>query len=59
MISFEGQTILDPFMGSGSTGVASLELKRKFIGFELEPEYFKIFEKRITTVARKILTSLF
>ncbi|TAG85103.1 MAG: site-specific DNA-methyltransferase, partial [Bacteroidetes bacterium] len=35
---------------SGSTGVASLKLKRKFIGFELEPEYFKICEKRIISV---------
>jgi site-specific DNA-methyltransferase (adenine-specific) len=59
LISFEGQTILDPFMGSGSTGVASLKLKRKFIGFELEPEYFRICEKRITSVENEVLTSLF
>ncbi len=59
LISFERHTILDPFMGSGSTGVASLKLKRKFIGFELEPEYFKICEKRITAVENEVLTSLF
>lgn len=59
LISFAGQTILDPFMGSGSTGIASLNLKRKFIGFELEPEYFKICEKRITNAENEILTSLF
>ena len=47
LISFEGQTILDPFMGSGSTGVACLNLKRKFIGYELEKGYFEIAKKRI------------
>jgi site-specific DNA-methyltransferase (adenine-specific)/modification methylase len=39
--------ILDPFMGVGSTGVASLQLNRKFIGFELEKQYFDASEKRL------------
>jgi site-specific DNA-methyltransferase (adenine-specific) len=59
LVSFEGQTILDPFMGSGSTGVASLKLKRKFIGFELETEYFNISKKRMIAVETEVLTSLF
>ena len=41
------QTILDPFMGSGTTGVACAKLGRKFIGIELEPKYFDIAAKRI------------
>ena len=41
------QTILDPFMGSGTTGVACVKLGRKFIGIEREPEYFEIACKRI------------
>lgn len=41
------QTILDPFMGSGTTGVACVNLGRKFIGIELEPRYFDIACKRI------------
>ena len=41
------QTILDPFMGSGTTGVAALQLGRKFIGIEREPKYFDIACKRI------------
>jgi len=40
-------TILDPFMGSGTTGVASIQLGRKFIGIEREPKYFDIACKRI------------
>ena len=40
-------TILDPFMGSGTTGVACVKLNRKFIGIEIEPKYFDIACKRI------------
>jgi DNA modification methylase len=39
--------VLDPFMGSGTTGVACVNLGRNFIGIEKEPEYFAISEKRI------------
>jgi len=43
----EGDTIFDPFMGSGTTGVACVQTGRNFIGIELDPTYFKIAEKRI------------
>lgn len=43
----EQRTILDPFMGSGTTGVACVKLGRKFIGIELEERYFDIAVKRI------------
>lgn len=43
-------TILDPFMGSGSTGVAARELGFDFIGIEKEADYFQIAEKRINGV---------
>lgn len=42
-----GGTVLDPFLGSGTTGVACANLGRKFIGIEIEPEYFDIACKRI------------
>jgi len=45
------QTILDPFMGSGTTGVAAIQLGRKFIGIEREPKYFDIACKRIEQAA--------
>ena len=43
----KSETILDPFMGSGTTGVAAIQLGRKFIGIEREPKYFDIAVKRI------------
>jgi len=46
-----GETILDPFMGSGTTGVAAIQLGRKFIGIEREPKYFDIACRRIEQAA--------
>jgi DNA modification methylase len=40
-------TVLDPFMGSGSTGVACVSLGRKFVGVEIEPKYFDMCCERI------------
>jgi len=48
------QTILDPFMGSGTTGVAAMQLGRKFIGIEIEKKYFDIAVERITNAQRQI-----
>ena len=43
----EGETVLDLFMGSGSTGVACVNTNRNFIGYELDENYFNIAKKRI------------
>lgn len=48
-----GDEILDPFMGSGTTGVACANLGRKFIGIEIEPKYFDIACERITNAYRQ------
>lgn len=45
--TFEGQVVLDPFMGSGTTGIVCKRLNRKFIGIEKEEKYFEICTKRI------------
>lgn len=47
--SNKGDVILDPFMGSGTTGVACKHLDRNFIGIELDPNYFKLAKERIET----------
>ena len=46
-------TILDPFMGSGTTGVACARLGRRFIGIEIEPRYFDIACRRIEQAQRQ------
>jgi ParB-like chromosome segregation protein Spo0J len=46
-LTLENQTVLDPMMGSGTTGIASLNLGRKFIGIEKKPETFEIAKIRI------------
>src|SRR5690349_13732571 len=43
----EGGTVLDPFMGSGTSAAAAVRHGRRFVGFELNPDYFKIVEKRV------------
>ena len=48
--SRENQLILDPFMGSGTTGVAALQNNRNFIGIELDENYFKIAQQRINEI---------
>jgi site-specific DNA-methyltransferase (adenine-specific) len=42
-----GGAVLDPFMGSGTTGVACVRLGRRFIGVEIDPAYFAIAVKRV------------
>jgi site-specific DNA-methyltransferase (adenine-specific) len=50
----KAHVILDPYMGSGPTGVACMNLGRKFIGIEIEPKYFDIACKRIDAAQRQI-----
>ena len=50
--SYEDETILDPFMGSGSTGIACINTNRNFIGFELDNDYFNIAKERLNTYGK-------
>jgi site-specific DNA-methyltransferase (adenine-specific) len=50
-VEWTSGTIFDPFMGSGTTGVAAIQMGRKFIGIEREPKYFDIACKRIQQAA--------
>jgi len=49
----DSEMICDPFMGSGTTGVACMNLGRKFIGIEIEPKYFDIACERIENAQRQ------
>lgn len=55
----EGETVLDPFMGSGSTGVACVNTNRNFIGIELDENYFNIAKKRIDDALVEHQSALF
>ena len=54
LVSRPGHTIIDPFMGSGTTGVAAMLEGRNFIGIERDPEYFKICETRIRAAQQEV-----
>lgn len=47
LYTFKGDVVLDPFMGSGSTAIAALKSDRRYVGYEIKPEYIKLAEERI------------
>ena len=53
LVSREGQVVLDPFMGSGTTGMACKKLNREFVGIEMMPEYMEIAKARIDGVKKR------
>lgn len=54
-----GDVILDPFLGSGTTAVACREINRNYIGFELDKQYFKIAKERLAGIDQQGQISLF
>ncbi len=58
MASNEDGIVLDQFMGVGSTGVAALEMNRRFIGMEIDEEYFEAAEKRIEQIQPSLFSIL-
>jgi len=47
LYSFEGEVVLDPFMGSGQTAIAAIKTKRHYVGYDINEEYVKLAERRI------------
>jgi len=47
LVTEPGSTVLDPFMGSGTTGVACVQTGRNFIGIEIDETYYRIAQQRI------------
>jgi site-specific DNA-methyltransferase (adenine-specific) len=58
LVSREGATVLDPFLGSGSTCVAAVQLGRNFIGCEMDAEYFAIAQARIEHAERQVAEAI-
>ena len=50
----DAHDVIDPCLGSGSTGVAAVSMRRRFIGIELEPKYFAIAKRRIQDELKKV-----
>lgn len=57
--SSEGDVVLDPFMGSGTTGIVAIKNKRGFIGIEISEEYFNLAKERIETQQQETERKLF
>jgi site-specific DNA-methyltransferase (adenine-specific) len=54
LYSFEGDVVLDPFMGSGSSAVAAKKLGRHFVGYEINPEYIDLSHQRLERLVSEI-----
>lgn len=59
LYSFEGDVILDPFMGSGQTALAAIKTNRKYVGYEINPSYVEMAERRIKELRNKLEMNLF
>ncbi len=55
LYTYEGEVVLDPFMGSGSTAIAALKAGRHFLGYEKSPEYVRLAEERISLNKHNLL----
>jgi len=47
LYTFEGDLVLDPFVGAGSTAVAAVETRRHYVGYDVNPDYLRLAEERI------------
>jgi len=57
LYTFEGDVVLDPFMGSGSTAVAAGECSRRFVGYEIDPEYVSICMERLSHIQARPISA--
>jgi site-specific DNA-methyltransferase (adenine-specific) len=46
LYTFEGEVVLDPFMGSGQTAIAAIKVNRRYVGYEIDCEYVKLADGR-------------
>jgi len=57
LYTFEGDTVLDPFMGSGTTALAAIQCQRRFVGYEIDPHYISICMDRLSGLADRSLSA--
>ena len=57
MFSFVGDTVLDPFLGTGTTSVAAAKWGRNSIGVEVDPHYFQMAAKRVSHESQELFSS--
>jgi site-specific DNA-methyltransferase (adenine-specific) len=57
LYTFEGEVVLDPFMGSGSTAVAAINSGRRFVGYEIDPSYVAICMDRVSRISSRSMSA--
>jgi len=57
LYTFAGDVVLDPFMGSGSSAVAAIRCGRRFVGYEIDPEYLAVSNERVADARRQLRTA--
>ncbi len=58
LYTYKGDIVLDPFMGSGTTAIAALKSERKYIGYEIDPDYIKLYEDRIAPYRQQMRSNV-
>jgi DNA modification methylase len=53
LYTYAGEVVLDPFMGSGQTAIGALQANRHYVGYEIDPQYVRLADKRITVFLRE------
>ncbi len=56
LYTFEGDVVLDPFMGSGQTAIAALQGQRRYVGYEIEADYRRLAERRVKQFIREVMS---
>ncbi|MBE0409978.1 MAG: site-specific DNA-methyltransferase, partial [Anaerolineales bacterium] len=58
LYTYQGDVVLDPFMGSGSTAIAAMQSGRNYVGYEIEAKYIRLAEERIDPIKRQLRMDL-
>jgi DNA modification methylase len=56
LYTFEGDVVLDPFMGSGQTAIAAVQGRRRFVGYEIEADYLRLAQRRLKLFIREVMS---